>query len=146
MAKAAPSTMGTLIATAFMGAGKALEGNEALNADQITLCFRSMAEAVSLRGKAKEGEKTLLDVLFPVARALEACDNSDICIRLTIALDVAAKSLEQTRNMVNQHGKAAVFREKSIGLLDPGAAAIYFLIEGFTKACEKGSDIFVSTD
>jgi hypothetical protein len=37
--------------------------------------------------------------------------------------------------MINQHGKAAVFREKSLGLLDPGAAAATLMIEGFYSVC-----------
>jgi dihydroxyacetone kinase-like protein len=135
IAKAAPSTMGTLTATAFIGAGKTVEGANTLNADQVALCFRSMAESVSSRGKANEGDKTLLDVLLPVARAVESSDSSDICERLEVAVEVAKSSLENTKLMMNQHGKAAVFREKSIGLLDPGAAAVTIMIEGFYRAC-----------
>jgi dihydroxyacetone kinase-like protein len=135
IAKAAPSTMGTLTATAFMGAGKALEGVSSMNAAQIALFFRSMAEVISARGKAKEGDKTLLDVLFPVARALEANESPNICAQLSKAVEVAKHSLEATRLMVNQHGKAAVFREKSLGLLDPGAAAVTLMIEGFQSVC-----------
>ena len=37
-----------------------------------------MAEAAAERGNAGEGEKTLLDVLFPAARAVEGCDSPDI--------------------------------------------------------------------
>ena len=55
IAKTVPSTMGTLMATALMGAGKSAENNMALNAGQIAKMFESMAEAVSQRGKAKEG-------------------------------------------------------------------------------------------
>ena len=135
IAKAAPSTMGTLTATAFMGAGKALEGVSSMNATQVAFFFRSMAEVISARGKAKEGEKTLLDVLFPVVRALEANENQDICAQLSKAVEVAKQSLEATREMINQHGKAAVFREKSLGLLDPGAAAVTLMIEGFYRVC-----------
>jgi dihydroxyacetone kinase-like protein len=118
-----------------MGAGKALEGVSSMNATQVAFFFRSMAEVISERGKAKEGEKTLLDVLFPVVRALEANENQDICAQLSKAVEVAKQSLEATREMINQHGKAAVFREKSLGLLDPGAAAVTLMIEGFYRVC-----------
>jgi dihydroxyacetone kinase-like protein len=136
IAKAVPSTMGTLMASAFIGAGKNLGGTEELDAEKLSLCFRSMAEAVSSRGKSKEGDKTLLDVLYPVARAMEGCNSTDISVCLATAVDVAKASLEKTKEMINQHGKAAVYREKSLGHLDPGAAAAYFLVKGFANACQ----------
>jgi len=135
IAKNAPSTMGTLIATGFISIGKTIPGQTSLSADEFSRIFRVMAETISTRGKAVEGEKTLLDVLFPVARAVKASNSQDICERLDIACATAQESLEETKKLMNQHGKAAVFREKSIGLLDPGAAAIKLVIDGFGQVC-----------
>jgi len=135
ISKDAPSTMGTLMGSAFIGAGKSLTGREFLDADGIALCFRSMAEAAANRGKSTEGEKTMLDVLFPVARAVEDCNSTDITMRMQVAIQQAKDSLENTRNLQSQHGRASVFREKTVGLIDPGAAAAYFMIEGFAKSC-----------
>lgn len=136
ISKAVPSTMGTLMATAFIGAGKALgNGKSGLDADDIGVMFMGMADAVSERGKAKEGEKTLLDVLYPVARAVRAAATDDIADRMRTALDTAKASLEKTKELMSQHGKAAVFREKTVGLEDPGGAAAALLVEGFAKAC-----------
>ncbi len=135
ISKDAPSTMGTLIGSAFIGAGKSLAGREQLDADGIAFCFRNMAEAVAKRGQSAEGEKTMLDVLFPVPRALEASDSEDITARMQIALDNAKKSLENTKSLQSQHGRASVFREKTIGLIDPGAAAACLMIEGFSRSC-----------
>lgn len=136
ISKAVPSTMGTLMATAFIGAGKALgKDKNSLTADDIGTMFMGMADAVSERGKAKEGEKTLLDVLYPVARAVKVIATDDITARMKTALDTAKVSLEKTKSLMSQHGKAAVFREKTVGLEDPGGAAAALLVEGFAKAC-----------
>lgn len=134
--RAAPSTMGTLLGSALLGAGKALSGREQLDGTGFALLFRSMAEAAAERGNAGEGEKTLLDVLFPAARAVEGCDSPDIWKRAQAGLTQAKISLENTRALMSQHGKAAVFREKTIGLVDPGAAAACLLIEGIVTACK----------
>ena len=134
--RAAPSTMGTLLGSALLGAGKALSGREQLDGTGFALLFRSMAEAAAERGNAGEGEKTLLDVLFPAARAVEGCDSPDIWKRAQAGLTQAKISLENTRALMSQHGKAAVFREKTIGLADPGAAAACLLIEGIVTACK----------
>jgi dihydroxyacetone kinase-like protein len=133
--KVAPSTMGTLMGSAFLGAGKSLVGREQLDAEGIALCFRSIAEAAANRGKSAEGGKTLLDVLFPVARAVEACDSADIVTRMQVAVAQAKSSLENTKNLLSWYGRAAVFREKTVGFIDPGAAAACLMIEGFGKAC-----------
>jgi phosphoenolpyruvate---glycerone phosphotransferase subunit DhaL len=133
--KAAPSTMGTLIGSAFIGAGKTLAGREQLDADGIALCFRGMAESAASRGKSAEGEKTMLDVLFPVARAIEASNSPDITERMQVAVEQAKKSLDNTKNLQSLHGRASVFREKTIGLIDPGAAAACLVVEGFGKSC-----------
>lgn len=85
--RAAPSTMGTLLGSALLGAGKALSGREQLDGTGFALLFRSMAEAAAERGNAGEGEKTLLDVLFPAARAVEGCDSPDIWKRAQARAD-----------------------------------------------------------
>jgi|AGTN01.2.fsa_nt_gi Dihydroxyacetone kinase len=135
IAKAAPSTMGTLTATAFIEAGKALAGAETATAETFCGCFTVMAEGVAARGKAKEGDKTLLDVLFPVGRAVADSKSGDLTERMGIAVEQAEISLEKTKEMMNQHGKAAVFREKTIGVPDPGASAALLMILGFAQAC-----------
>ncbi len=134
MAKSVPSTMGTLMATAFLGAGKVMDGIERIDVEKFKIVFRSMADAVSARGRSNEGEKTLLDVLYPVARAAESYMGEDPAELLEAVLKAAELGLEKTKEMINQHGKAAVFREKSLGLLDPGAMAAYLMIKGFATA------------
>lgn len=135
ISKAVPSTMGTLMATAFLESGKHLAGKEVATAEEFCSIFTVMANGISARGKAKEGDKTLLDVLYPVGRAVMECTSDDITERMKVAVEQSAISLEKTKELMNQHGKAAVFREKTIGLLDPGAAAADFMIQGFAKAC-----------
>jgi len=135
ISKAAPSTMGTLMATAFISGGKTISGKTILNAQDIAPLFLSMAEGVGQRGKAKCGEKTVLDVLYPVANALRESKETDIKELFTIAEQAAREGLEKTKEMTAQHGKAAVFREKTIGRQDPGGTAFYFVIKAFMAIC-----------
>ena len=131
----APSTMGTLLATAYIGAGKAFTGKTKLEPADIPLMFCTMAESCKERGKADEGEKTMLDVLFPVCRAVSGSECSNIAGCFETAFNEAKIAVERTKDMVSQHGKAAVFREKTLGHIDPGAAATMIMIEGFYKGC-----------
>jgi phosphoenolpyruvate---glycerone phosphotransferase subunit DhaL len=64
------STMGTLMGTAWVQAGKiaALKTTITLE-DAVAMC-RAAAEGIQRRGKAQLGDKTILDAIFPASEAL----------------------------------------------------------------------------
>jgi dihydroxyacetone kinase-like protein len=126
--KLAPSTMGTLMGTGLMRGGKAVMGKGELTARDMTAFLRAFLSGVIERGKAKPGEKTIVDVLIPAVDAMEAYRGEDIEQVWAEAERGAAEGVEATKRMVSQHGKAAVFREKTQGLEDPGGAAVFALI------------------
>lgn len=130
MARTAPSTMGTLTATGFLRASKALEGKEALNTADMAAFWRAYRDGVAERGKAKLGDKTLLDVLDPIATTLEAqaSAGASLADALNATADEAEQALEATKSMLAQHGKAAAFQQKTIGLQDAGATVGAYLI------------------
>lgn len=130
MARVAPSTMGTLTATGFLRASKASEGKDELRTADIAAFWRAYRDGVAERGKAKLGDKTLLDVLDPIAVTLEAqaASGADLATALQATSDAAEQALEATKAMSAQHGKAAAFREKTIGLQDAGATVGYLLV------------------
>lgn len=130
MARTAPSTMGTLTATGFLRASKAVEGKDDLGAAELAAFWRAYRDGVAERGKAKVGDKTLLDVLDPIAATLEAqaASNAALSDALAATSQAAEQALEATKSMLAQHGKAAAFQQKTIGLQDAGATVGYFLI------------------
>lgn len=93
--------------------------------------WRAFADGVAERGKAKVGDKTLLDVLDPIARSMEAsaASGTSLSSALSTAADVAAEALENTKTLVAQHGKAAAFQEKTVGLQDAGATVGVFIVQ-----------------
>ena len=68
MASAVPSTMGTLMASGLMNAGKVLKGTEQLTSAQEAQLFEAYLEGVKNRGKAEVGDKTFLDGLAPAVK------------------------------------------------------------------------------
>ena len=133
MAKAAPSTMGTLMATGFMRGGKAVKGCTELGITELSLFWKAFVEGIMDRGKSKPGEKTIVDVLFPAAVAFEvsAAAGDDIVKAAAAAKKAADEGLELTMDMVAQHGRAAYYQEKSRELQDPGATVGAILIGAF---------------
>lgn len=138
IARAAPSTMGTLVATGFMRGGKAVAEKRSLAAGDLAVFFQHFTAGIQERGKARPGEKTLLDVLQPASEALAAHRDRPLPEALAAAEKAAAAGLEKTKSMVSQHGKAAVFREKTLGIQDPGGTAGYLIVKGFQETAAAG--------
>ncbi len=140
MAKAAPSTMGTLTATGFMRGGKAVGDAESLGTAELAAFWRAYHDGVVERGKAKPGDKTLVDVLGPIVTSLEASAQAQAALpdALQHAAQAAATALEATKSMIAQHGKAACFQEKSLGLQDAGATVGFLIIDTMHHHCVQG--------
>lgn len=141
MAKTAPSTMGTLTATGFLRGSKALENAEAIGTGEAAAFWRAFANGIAERGKAKVGDKTILDVLDPLARTLDAQAEAGAPLGPALAAAAAAaeQALEDTKTMVAQHGKAAAFQQKSLGLQDAGATVGVMLIQTMRDVVQRGS-------
>jgi phosphoenolpyruvate---glycerone phosphotransferase subunit DhaL len=117
---------GPLYGTLFMALGKEIPAEPSL-ADTAR-AFGAAVNAVKARGKSNIGEKTMLDVLQPVADVLQAAAggaSDDLPARLTAAAD---GGLEATRPLRATKGRASFLGERSIGHLDPGARSSQLLI------------------
>lgn len=131
IATAAPSTMGTLVGSGFMKAGKELKGKIEMGINEMAILFTQFTEGIILRGKAQPGEKTIIDAIHPVALTLQdaAIKNSTLDKAIIQAYDASVQGLENTKSMKPQHGKQVVHREKSFGLYDPGAMVGMLIIK-----------------
>ncbi|MCL2367775.1 MAG: dihydroxyacetone kinase subunit L [Oscillospiraceae bacterium] len=140
MNTAAPSTMGTLMASGFMHAGKHLAGRETLDTADFAKFYQLVAEGAANRGKASRGERTVLDSLYPAADAAEqaATAGADIPAIAKAALTGAEAGLEATKDMLPQYGKAAVFIATAKGKIDQGALVGKLFAEGVFSAVAAG--------
>ncbi len=136
MSTAVPSTMGTLMASGLMNAGKALRGKEEMGTAEVAALFRAYLDGVAGRGGAKIGDKTFLDGLAPAVESMEkdAAENAALETMAQNAKQAAEKGFLATKGMLAVHGRAATRGEASRELLDPGAAVAKLLMEGFSNA------------
>jgi len=134
MAKAAPSTMGTLMGTGFMRGGKAVKEKTELGLEEMARFWRAFVEGLEERGKAKPGDKTIIDSLEPAASALEkaAAAGKSLNEGFADALLAAEEGMNNTRTMAAQFGRMAYNQEKSKTLIDPGSVVGHLLIKTFT--------------
>lgn len=131
LARAAPSTMGTLLATGFLRGGKALEGAQAMGTAEARAFWEAFLGGILERGKARPGDKTVVDALWPAVESLKASQAGGLPLAeaLSAAAEAAGRGVEDTRAMVAQHGKAACFGEKTRGLQDAGATVGALLLQ-----------------
>lgn len=122
MSIAVPSTMGTLMASGLMAAGKALKGKQELENCDVLHIFTAYEEGVIQRGKARVGDKTFLDGFHPGIIALkEAISTQSLKEAANVAYIASMKGYEATVGMLAVNGRAATRGEKSRELKDPGA-------------------------
>jgi len=126
---------GPLYGSLLMGMGKAAEADPPAGPAGVAAMLRAGVDAVAKRGKAQPGEKTMLDVLIPVADALEAAAAASAAPAEAAARARAAADagLAATEPMRATKGRASFLGERSVGHLDPGAKSSCLLVQA---ACD----------
>jgi dihydroxyacetone kinase-like protein len=129
-AKASGSSFGTLLAIGFMHAAKACASREALDRDGLADLLTSAQQAISARGGAATGDKTMLDSLDAIAGALrQSPAAADAQALKQVASAAAQAALETFRDRPNRIGRARMFAERSVGMDDPGMVAVRRMAE-----------------
>ena len=139
LAETVPSTLGTLMATGFMRAGKAVKGKTEVDLSDSVLMASAFVEGIMERGKTEPKEKTIIDSLYPAFQALKLASEDGIDLKegFKKAYEAAKDGAESTKEMLPKHGRAVWYGEKSIGKKDPGAVAGMLLIKAFYEYLES---------
>ena len=117
---------GPLYGTLFLTLGKEL----AATPDDYGVAFRKAVDAVAARGKSEIGQKTMLDVLYPVADALDAGKT------LPELVSVAHAEVAATGPRKAIRGRASFLGDRSIGHIDPGARSSSIILEAVAGVLE----------
>ncbi len=132
--RTAPSTMGALVATALMRAGKEALGNSSV--DNATLAKMLVAASVGVqeRGKAKLGDKTLLDALHPAAQAFSAAINTGSSLEDAgqAMLEAARKGRDDATPLKSMIGRAN-WVGGTEGKVDPGTVLVVTVLEALLE-------------
>ena len=96
--------------------------------------FRSSAEAISRRGRAKANDRTMLDALLHAADAMEQCQTDDVVQLLKAGWEGACRGAEATKQMLPRLGRSKNFRTHVLGYPDPGAVSTSIIFQGLYEA------------
>lgn len=137
--RAAASTFGVLFASALMRAGKQVQNKTEIELNELAEIFAASAEGIRQRGNAQLGDKTMLDVIVPMAETLQqaAVSGWGMAQAVQSAQARCREALEEITPLVGKHGRSGWMGEKGAGVPDPGATAICLMMECFGRFIES---------
>lgn len=132
-------SMGPLYGTMFRSMARASKHYEIITVEVLALMIQNANEAVYSLGKARVGDKTLIDTLEPASKALISAVESNLDILSSVeAMNTEAEAgWKSTKDMIARIGRAARLGERSRGSLDAGATSCFLLIRSIRDAVRE---------
>lgn len=131
---------GPLYGTAMLRLAQSVEAVDSeVNGHVVAEMLHQALTGVQARGKAHEGEKTMVDALAPAARSARAAADAGASPEETLraAADGAAAGCEATIPMIATKGRASYLGERSGGHMDPGARSTFLLLQAAADAAKE---------
>lgn len=126
--------IGPLLGTALARAGSTA-GGAAPPAVRIAAALEAAEEGISARGRARVGDRTLLDALHPAAQAarIVATDGGGPFEVVSAAATAADQGARSTAQMVARAGRATRMGEQALGHMDPGAVSVAIMLRAAAR-------------
>ena len=125
---------GPLFGTFFLRVGQLWQSPHSVSS--IWQALKAGRDGIASRGRAKVGDKTMLDALCPAVDVLEHAAmerDEDTSTSLARAAAAARAGAEATRGMLARRGRAAHYGERSIGHIDPGAVSMALILDSASQ-------------
>lgn len=129
---------GPLYGTAFMKSSMSVNGKTEIDIKDFSNMLKDALDGIKMRGKAKAGEKTMIDALEPALEAInkgidQGLESKEI---LKLAKEAAYNGVEYTKTIIATKGRASYLGERSIGHQDAGATSSAIILETIYEAIE----------
>ncbi len=136
--------IGIILGRALTAAGATMRDRIAIGSADWKLCFSAMEQIVSAVGKAKPGDKTLLDSIHAINQALANVENGvDSAELLSVAAEASERAAESTATMYCKVGRASRLGDRVLGHADPGSVSISIIVRAMAdRARDLTSDTF----
>ncbi len=130
--------MGALYGTMFLNLSMKSTGKAEAGINDLSEMFNHALDGILTIGKAKVGDKTLVDTLSPAVAVLDqaAKGGEPLEVALSSFEGAARSGMESTKELMARMGRASRLGERSIGHIDAGAASCYLILSAFANACK----------
>jgi dihydroxyacetone kinase len=141
LARRAPSTSGTLVAFAFLAAGRVGTVEAETAAAGAIPYLAAAARSIEERGKVAVGDRTMLDALAPAVDAFRAATERGEPVNEAARAAAAAadQGAATTASMTPTVGRAAWLGERAKGHEDAGARLVAMAFEAAAAYLSIGS-------
>lgn len=131
----APSSLGSLIAIALMQAGKEVKSETKIDAQKVASMLKVAVAKMMEKGKAKLGDKTIIDALHPAVDAFSAAvEKGEPLSTAANAMAAAARTgMDKVTPLKSQIGRAGWVGDRTIGKVDPGCALAVAVLDQLTN-------------
>lgn len=119
---------GALFGTLFRDGAKALSGRTELDAAGYADFLRAACDGVTGRGKAKPGDKTMVDALHPAAEKARETAALPLAEAMSAVAAAGEAGREASKAMIAVHGRARTLGEGSLGHPDAGACSVAIIL------------------
>ncbi|OQO99639.1 dihydroxyacetone kinase subunit L [Geobacillus sp. 44B] len=123
---------GPLYGTAFLKMSMVLAGKKEADDKELIAALEAALSGIKARGKAKVGEKTMVDVWEPIMEFLREKES----LQAKEAALLAKEKMEHTKELEAKKGRAAYLGKRSVGHIDPGSASSHLLFAALAEALE----------
>ena len=130
---------GPLYGSAFLRAAGTVTGRDDVDGPAAVTALATAVDAITGLGKARPGEKTMLDALVPAVDAARATiDGGGTGLdAIRSAADAAEAGAVATIPMLATKGRASYLGERSIGHQDPGATSSALLLRALVDVATR---------
>lgn len=130
---------GPVYGSLFRRGAQPLKGDRAFDARSLATFLEAGLIGVQERGRAKVGDKTLVDALAAAAEAARASSEESLGHAFAAAAAAANEGKERTRGMRATMGRARSLGDRSIGHVDPGALSFALMMEAWSAAVDRAA-------
>ncbi|MCW4459147.1 dihydroxyacetone kinase family protein [Microbacterium sp. MPKO10] len=127
----AGGTSGALWGVILRTVGTAFGDSAAPDAATVSDGVTAATDAVMAYGKAKVGDKTMVDALVPFADTLAGLvgEGASLADAWADASTVAKSAADKTADLVPSIGRARAHGAKAVGVTDPGAVSLALIVD-----------------
>lgn len=127
---------GVIFGSMYLGGARGAEPTAELTASDLASMMQKSLEVIQERGKAKLGDKTMVDAFLPAAEALEKTKGEGLLAALQAAENAAAEGVENTKKYQARLGRAKSLMERAIGYPDAGAISVWIIFKSMREFVE----------
>ncbi|MBN1534518.1 MAG: dihydroxyacetone kinase subunit L [Spirochaetes bacterium] len=132
-------SLGPLYGTLFRSMAREIENVKDIDKIAFGRMMQCGKEKLAALSEARQGDKTIMDVIIPAERAYrEAVEEDKSFAQCLEAMARAAREgRDATRDMAAAYGRASRLGERSRGVIDAGAASCCLILETMARSINE---------